>query len=169
MRGFRGHLSLVVSAALLAGGGGWALGQTAPDAPATQPDAAATTKPTVFAFHFDNAPIDEVLNYLSKVAGLTVVKAQPYTGRVSIIRADLVDANKAIEILNTALRIDGYAAVRQGDNLTVDTWDNVKKMYPGFQRGRSEADSGDGRAAHAGGSGEDAGRGSAAAGIDTAD
>ena len=67
--------------------------------------------------NFQNAPIGIVLNYLSTEFGFIVIPEVAISGRVSIVASGPVTADMALVMLNTALRVDGYAAVRQGDRI----------------------------------------------------
>ncbi|HUB27771.1 MAG TPA: hypothetical protein VL992_20275, partial [Tepidisphaeraceae bacterium] len=80
------------------------------------PTAAPTSEPaTQASFNFDNAPIQTVLNYFSTTFGFTIVAETPVTGRISLlIQRGTIKADDALALLNTVLKTNGYAAVREG-------------------------------------------------------
>jgi general secretion pathway protein D len=88
-------------------------------APAAAPTTQTTsTQPIDSAkFNFENAPIGTVLNYLSTQFGFVVIPEVPVSGRVTVLSIQPVKADEALVMLNTALRVNGYAAVRQGDRI----------------------------------------------------
>ena len=109
------------------------LAQQAPDQtvilpPTTEASTQPTSRPTAFAFNFRDTPTQTVLEYLSRVAGLTIiyVGVTP-TGRVTIFTEDNVSVERAVALLNTVLLEQGAAAVLTGTVLKVETLDRVKK------------------------------------------
>ncbi|HUB27052.1 MAG TPA: secretin N-terminal domain-containing protein, partial [Tepidisphaeraceae bacterium] len=98
--------------------------------PATSPTTLPTTLPAPaarFSFNFQNAPIDTVLDYLSTKAGFIVIKETPITGTVTVLSIPPVTPAEAVQLLNTVLKVNGYAAVQQGRILKIDSMANVKK------------------------------------------
>ena len=76
--------------------------------------------------NFRGAPLDLVLEKLSEAAGFIIVlEAQP-RGRVDIISNQPVSKDEAFSLLNTILRKNGYAAIRNGRTLTIVNRDEAK-------------------------------------------
>lgn len=69
--------------------------------------------------NFMDAPLDTVLEYLSKEAGFTIVREVPVEGRVDIESHHPLNRDEVVELLNTVLNTRGYAAVRSGRTLTI--------------------------------------------------
>jgi type II secretory pathway component GspD/PulD (secretin) len=78
---------------------------------ATPVDVASTA--TGLNLNFRNAPIDLVLEHLSKAAGFIIQMDSPVRGSVSVIGQNLTK-EEAIDLLNTELNKNGYAAIRSG-------------------------------------------------------
>jgi type II secretory pathway component GspD/PulD (secretin) len=65
--------------------------------------------------NFRNAPIDLVLNYLSEAAGFIIELDTPVHGTVSVVSAQPMTKDEAVDLLNSVLNKNGYAAIRTGD------------------------------------------------------
>ncbi|HUB87027.1 MAG TPA: secretin N-terminal domain-containing protein [Verrucomicrobiae bacterium] len=83
------------------------------------PAQAADTNGGQLRMNFQNAPLDEVLNYLSDAAGFIIVLDTRVSGTVSIMSAHPVTQDEAVDLLNTELNRNGYAAIRDGRTLTI--------------------------------------------------
>jgi general secretion pathway protein D len=68
--------------------------------------------------NFKNASLDLVLNYLSDAAGFIIVQETPVSGRVTVIGKHLTK-DEAVDLLNTELNRNNYAAIRDGRRLTI--------------------------------------------------
>jgi type II secretory pathway component GspD/PulD (secretin) len=68
--------------------------------------------------HFNNAPLDMVLNYLSDAAGFVIVQDTRVTGTVTVNGKHLT-RDEAVNLLNSVLNRNGYAAIRDGRMLTI--------------------------------------------------
>lgn len=66
-----------------------------------------------------NAPIDVVLSYLSEAAGFIIDLQTPVKGTVDAFSATPVTREEAVDILNSMLNKNGYAAIRNGRKLTI--------------------------------------------------
>jgi type II secretory pathway component GspD/PulD (secretin) len=67
-----------------------------------------------------------VLNYLSEAAGFIIVlDAQP-RGRVDVWSTQPVSKEEAVDLLNTVLNKNGFAAIRKGRTLTIINKDEAK-------------------------------------------
>ncbi|MGA3265972.1 MAG: secretin N-terminal domain-containing protein [Verrucomicrobiota bacterium] len=69
--------------------------------------------------NFRNAPLEMVLNYLSDAAGFIIVQDTRVSGNVTVISAHPVTQDEAVNLLNTELNRNGYAAIRAGKTLTI--------------------------------------------------
>jgi hypothetical protein len=74
--------------------------------------------------NFHNAPLNLVLDYLSDAAGFVINKETDVRGTVDIQGKGLTK-DEAVEALNSALKKNGYAIVRNGRILTIVTQDGV--------------------------------------------
>ncbi len=74
---------------------------------------------TGIMLNFQNAPLSQVLNYLSAAAGFVIVQDQPVVGTVNVISRQPVSADEAVDLLNTVLLSKGYIAVREGRILKI--------------------------------------------------
>lgn len=95
------------------------------DSPAAT-DAAAPTQPTAgsagsagIRMNFRNAPLDQVLEYLSEAAGFIIVLDAPVKGTVNVISAKPLSQDESVDFLNTVLNKNGLAAIRDGRTLTI--------------------------------------------------
>jgi len=69
--------------------------------------------------NFRNAPLEMVLNYLSDAAGFIIVLDTRVNGNVSVISSHPMTRNEAVDLLNSVLNKNGYAAIRNGRTLTI--------------------------------------------------
>jgi hypothetical protein len=65
--------------------------------------------------NFRNAPIDLVLNYLSEAAGFIIELDTNVRGTVSVISSHPMTKEEAVDLLNSVLNRNGYAAIRTGE------------------------------------------------------
>jgi len=101
-------------------------------APAEKPAPAEVPAPTPNAsggivLNFKDASLDAVLNYLSEAAGFVVVSDVAMDGRVSVVSRQPLNADEAVELLNTVLKDKGYAALRAGRTLKIVPLSDAKK------------------------------------------
>ncbi len=101
----------------------------APPPPASEPPSpppAAPLNPDELRLNFRGAPLDTVLNYLSEAAGFIIVlEAQP-RGKVDVLSNQPLTREEAVDLLNTVLAKNGYAAIRRGRTLTIVNKDEAK-------------------------------------------
>lgn len=102
--------------------------QTKPEAPVPPTEASiyvpSTTQPAdgktpSVSLNFKEASADAVLDYLAEATGFTIVKEAKVDGRVTVQTRRPVTAPEAIALVNTVLRIHGYALMQQGRELHV--------------------------------------------------
>jgi general secretion pathway protein D len=89
----------------------------APQAPAA-PTAGATNA-NALRMHFRGAPLESVLDYLSDAAGFIIVLDTQVHGRVDVWSDQPVSRDEAVDLLNSVLNKNGYAAIRDGRKLTI--------------------------------------------------
>jgi general secretion pathway protein D len=76
--------------------------------------------------NFRGVPLDMVLNYLSEAAGFIIVlEAQP-RGKVDVFSKEPLTREEAVDLLNSVLNRNGYAAIRRGRTLTIVNRDEAK-------------------------------------------
>ncbi|MDB5321778.1 MAG: gspD 1 [Phycisphaerales bacterium] len=97
---------------------------TQPAAAATR---AATTSPVKVTLNFKDAPLDTVLDYLSQNAGFIIVRDGATEGRVTILSKQPVSPEEAITLVNAALKVNGFTAMRDGRILRIAARDKAKK------------------------------------------
>jgi type II secretory pathway component GspD/PulD (secretin) len=68
--------------------------------------------------NFNNAPLDMVLNYLSDAAGFIVVQQTRVNGYVTI-KGNHITKDQAVDLLNSELNRNNYAAIREDNILTI--------------------------------------------------
>ena len=79
--------------------------------------------------NFRGAPLETVLNYLSQVAGFIIIPAPglDVRGRVDVWSQQPVSKDEAVDLLNTILKKNGYAAIRDGRKLDIKTLEEAKR------------------------------------------
>ena len=77
--------------------------------------------------NFRGAPLEMVLDYLSKAAGFTIVLETEVKGKVDVWNDHPLTKDEAVAVLDSALNRNGYAAVRNGRTLTIMSRDEAKK------------------------------------------
>jgi len=81
--------------------------------------------------NFQGAPIDAVLDHLSKAAGFIVVREVDVSGTVDIRSLQPMGRDQAVTLLNTVLFERGYQAIRKGRLLIiVDRDDAARRSIP---------------------------------------
>lgn len=69
--------------------------------------------------NFHGVPLSMVLTYLSDAAGFIIVLETEVTGKVDVWSQNPVTVDEAVNLLNSILNKNGYAAIRNGRTLTV--------------------------------------------------
>jgi type II secretory pathway component GspD/PulD (secretin) len=90
------------------------------------PPQAAGTNSDELRLNFRNAPLDMVLNYLSDAAGFIIVLDAQVRGTVSVISSHPMTKDEAVDLLNSVLNKNGYAAIRDGRTLTIVNKNDAK-------------------------------------------
>jgi general secretion pathway protein D len=84
----------------------------------TPPSQTAGANSNDLNLNFANAPLDMVLSYLSDAAGFIIVQDTRVSGNVTVVGKHLTQ-DEAVNLLNTELNRNGYAAIRNGRTLTI--------------------------------------------------
>lgn len=80
--------------------------------------------------NFRNAPLELVLNYLSEAAGFIIMPGSAdVKGRVDVWSNQPLTKEEAVEVLNSVLAKNGYAAVLKGRFLKIVTNTEMKSQY----------------------------------------
>jgi general secretion pathway protein D len=90
------------------------------------PAQAVGTNSNELRLNFRNAPLDMVLNYLSDAAGFVIVLDTQVRGTVSVISSHPMTKDEAVDLLNSVLNKNGYAAIRDGRTLTIVSKNDAK-------------------------------------------
>ncbi|HVY71577.1 MAG TPA: secretin N-terminal domain-containing protein [Verrucomicrobiae bacterium] len=105
----------------------------APEPPATAPAAAPAAKALpplengMLRLNFRGVPLDMVLDYLSEAAGFIIVKEVDVKGKVDVWSAQPLSKDEAVDVLNTILNKNEYAAIRNGRVLNIVSREEAKK------------------------------------------
>jgi general secretion pathway protein D len=91
--------------------------------------ASGTNNPDELRLNFRNAPLEMVLNYLSDAAGFIIVLNTRINGNVSVISSHPMTRDEAVELLNSVLNKNGYAAIRNGRTLTILDKNDAKTAH----------------------------------------
>jgi general secretion pathway protein D len=87
---------------------------------------AATNRARQIILHFQDAPLESVLEYFAEAAGYNVSLEARAAGKVNVISDQPVTVVQALDLLNTVLKQNNLAAIRDGTNLTVINRDEAK-------------------------------------------
>jgi len=84
-----------------------------PPAPTSRPAAGPNHLETekLISFNFDRADLEQVLAYLSKVAGVTFLKETSVSGEVNIVNQQQLTVADAFHLLNAVLKIKGATCI----------------------------------------------------------
>jgi len=107
-------LGLAMAACLLAGSA-----VRAEELPAPQP--------RNIKMNFKDTPMETVLEQLSEMTGLVVLKDFTVEGRITIISKQDMNVDEAVALLNSVLKEKGYVGVRTGRILKLVKLDEAKK------------------------------------------
>jgi len=91
-------------------------------------------------FNFRDAPLDTVLDYMSRAAGFAIIRETDVSGRVDIVSHQSISRDEAVNLLNTVLNEKGYAAIRNGRTLTIVSRDEALKRNIPVKTGRNPVD-----------------------------
>src|SRR5262245_6221406 len=97
---------------------------TASPAAASKPKA---TPDGTLRLNFRGVPVAMVLDYLSDAAGFIIIKETEVKGKVDAWSNQPLTKDEAVDLLNTILNKNDYAAIRNGRTLTIVSKDEAKK------------------------------------------
>ncbi len=92
---------------------------TVPASDAIAMPAASAANTNGLRLNFRGAPLDSVLDYLSDAAGFIIVLDTQVHGSVDLWSDQPVTRDEAVDLLNSVLNKNGYAAIRDGRKLTI--------------------------------------------------
>jgi general secretion pathway protein D len=95
-----------------------------PDAPAVT--AASVNGTNGLRLNFRGVPLEMVLDYLSDAAGFIIVLDTQVSGRVDLWSDQPVTKDEAVDLLNSVLNKNGFAAIRDGRKLTIVSKNDAK-------------------------------------------
>ena len=91
--------------------------------------------------HFDRAPLDMVLNYLSDAAGFIIVQEARISSGVTVtVNGKHLTQDEAADLLNAVLNQNGYAAIRDGRTLTIVDKNDAKTREIPVKTGNNPGD-----------------------------
>ncbi|HYG76468.1 MAG TPA: type II secretion system secretin GspD [Planctomycetota bacterium] len=92
-------------------------------------DARAEEKPLPQAIlmNFKDMPLETVMEQLSEMSGLVIIKDFTLEGRITIISKQAMNVEDAIALLNSVLKEKGYVGIRTGRVLKLVKLDEAKK------------------------------------------
>lgn len=76
--------------------------------------------------NFRGASLDLVLNYLSEAAGFIIVLDTKVSGKIDAWSNSPLSKDEAVDLLNSVLNKNGYAAIRHGRTLNIVNKDEAK-------------------------------------------
>ena len=76
--------------------------------------------------NFQDAPVSEVLDYLSREAGLIIISDTYVEGRITLISKKPLNVDEVVAMISSVLKEKGYAAVRSGRTLKLVTLSAAK-------------------------------------------
>ncbi len=89
--------------------------------------------------NFRGASLDQVLNYLSEAAGFIIVLDTKVSGKIDVWSNTPLTRDEAVNLLNSVLNKNGYAAIRNGRTLTVVNKDEAKTKNIPVKQGSDPA------------------------------
>ena len=119
---------------------------TGPAATGPAATAIATSRPSAtqravsnsnapLSLNFKDASLRTVLEYLSEAAGLVIMVEPRIEGRVTLMSRQPVSVEEAVSLLDSELKMNGYAAIRSDRMLKIVTLDQAKKELIPLQVG----------------------------------
>ncbi|MFG0249022.1 MAG: type II secretion system secretin GspD [Phycisphaeraceae bacterium JB051] len=97
--------------------------------PTTNGNGITPEKVESIRMNFENAPLNAVLQHLSRTAGFVVIKEVEVEGTISVIAHQPLTVDEAIMLLNTMLKQHGVTALRNERILTIVSLTDAKKRY----------------------------------------
>lgn len=85
--------------------------------------------------NFQDAGINEVLEYLSETAGMVIISDSFIDGRINLLSKQPLTIDETIALINSVLRTKSYAAVRTGRTLKIVPLSEASKLNIPVSRG----------------------------------
>ncbi|MCY3019325.1 MAG: type II secretion system secretin GspD [Planctomycetota bacterium] len=89
--------------------------------------------------NFKDTPLETVLEQLSEMTGLVVLKDAPLEGRITIISKQDMNVDDAVALLNSVLKEKGYVGLRTGRVLKLVKLEDAKKRNIPVRTGNDPA------------------------------
>jgi type II secretory pathway component GspD/PulD (secretin) len=89
--------------------------------------------------NFRNVPLDMVLEYMSDAAGFIIVLDTEVKGKVDVWSNQPLSKEEAVDLLNTVLNQNGYAAIQNGRTLRIVSREDAKKRDIPVNQGNDPA------------------------------
>ena len=83
--------------------------------------------PKKFSLNFNNAPIEQVLKFISDLSGKVVLKSDDVQGQINIINPNEVTAEQAMEIIDQAFLLKGITFIEYEQMIIVMTVTGAKQ------------------------------------------
>jgi general secretion pathway protein D len=102
--------------------------QAEPEKTEANADATPSTEEKTLRMNFREAPLEQVLTYLSQAAGF-IINIKPGTsirGQVTVMSGEPLSKDEAVNLLNTVLKENKLAAVQNGRTLNIMPYDEAK-------------------------------------------
>ena len=77
--------------------------------------------------NFKDTPLETVLEQLSEMSGLVILKDVTVEGRITVISKQAMDVDAAVSLLNSVLKEKGYMGIRTGRVLKLIKLEDAKK------------------------------------------
>lgn len=110
-----------------------------PNGQSAQPVESATPGGAMYKLNFNNAPIDQVLKFLSDLTNKVVLKSDEVQGQVTVINPGEVGRERALEIIDSALMLKGYTIIETDSTLIVLPAGMAKQKGVESETGGSDA------------------------------
>jgi len=107
---------------------------TAPSVSKGNSDATTETNDKL-RLNFRGVPLEMVLDYLSEAAGFIIIKETDVKGKVDVWSNQPLTKDEAVDLLNTILNKNEYAAIRNGRTLTIVSREEAKKRTIPVKKG----------------------------------
>ena len=94
----------------------------------TGPDSNLMPVDGELVLNFQDAPVSEILDYLSQTAGMIIIAETIPDRRISLISKQPLNLDEVIALVNTVLSEQGYAAIRTGRTLKMVSIEDARHL-----------------------------------------
>lgn len=84
---------------------------------------------------FKQAPLSAVMDYLSETTGMVIISTYSMDSRISVISKQPVSFDQALELINSAMKENGYAVIQTGNILKIVRLTEAKLMSVPVRKG----------------------------------